>query len=204
VSLGPLYTEAALERLPAADPLSARDVVKVLDASEQFTVHRIATIRTLAPIFVSVCSPRAPDGVVFQAQHSSGAVATLFVWGYDDPSVILEDWIEVDDALLPGPLRPISAYEPGLSAADVPRPDQPGSAASDAEGDEDGDEEPPAEEDLPCTTTLRVASGMLASTRYENLVVVLTGASPHPGAIYTSAGANDALLAIVRTLEVAP
>jgi hypothetical protein len=138
--------------------------------------------------------------VVFQAQHNSGAVATLFVWGYDDVGVILEDWIEVNGALLPGPLRPISAYEPGLSAADVPRPDQAGSAASDAE---DGDEESPAEEDQPCTTTRRVASGMLASMRYENLVVVLTGASPHPGAIYTSPGANDALLALVRTLEVA-
>ena len=45
---------------------------------------------------------------------------------------------------------------------------------------------------------------MFTAFRHENLIVVLTGANPHPAAICTSPGANEELVALVRALEAAP
>ena len=55
-----------------------------------------------------------------------------------------------------------------------------------------------------CTTTANATRGMLTAFRHENLIVVLTAANPHPGTIYTSPGANEELVALVRAVEGAP
>lgn len=193
LALGPRYDEATLALLPGAEPLSVRDVVEAIDASDAFTAHRFVSAGSSQPVVVGLCSPRAPIGVVLQAQHTSGAVATLFVWAYENRRAILEDWLPLEGgALRPLPPRPIDDYQ--LPGPPTPQPTP----------DEDGATPEPPDPLTLCTTTQGAARGMLAALQQQNLVILLTEASPHPGAVHTSPGANDELLAILRALEPAP
>lgn len=193
LALGPRYDEATIALLPDAEPFGVRDVVEAIDASAAFTVHRFVSAGSSQPVVVGLCSPRAPIGVVLQAQHTSGAVSTLFVWAYEDRGAIVEDWLPVDDgALRPLPPRPIQDYEQPGAPTPRPTPDPDGAT-------------PEATDPLTlCTTTQGATIGMLAALQEQNLVILLTEASPHPGSIHTSHGANDELLAILRALEAAP
>lgn len=204
LNLGPLYTEASLTLLPQAEPLGIRDLVEAIDASAAFTVRRVAAAGSPQPVLVAVCSPFAPDGVVFQTQHVSGAVATLFVWAYDDTSAISHDWVTIEGQLRPLPPRPLSAFAPGVIDAS-PTSTATATATPAEDGDEDdGEAENDEDQQSLCTTTANATRGMLTAFRHENLIVVLTAANPHPGTIYTSPGANEELVALVRALEAAP
>jgi hypothetical protein len=193
LALGPRYDEATLALLPDAEPFGVRDVVEGIDASEAFTVHRFISAGSQLPVVVGLCSPRAPNGVVLQTQHTSGAVTTLFVWAYEDPGAILEDWLSLEgDALRPLPPRPIQDYLVPGPPTPRPTPDENGATP-----------EPPDPLTL-CTTTRDAAARSLAAIQHDNLVVLLTENSPHPGAVYTSPGANAELLEVLRTLGSAP
>ena len=191
LALGPRYNETTLALLPVAQPFGVREVVEAIDANEVFEVRRFVSAGSDQPVVVGVCSPRAPDGVVLQTRHMGGGVATLFVWAYEDTSAIVEDWFTVQGVFRPLPPRPIEDFNTPGPPTPPPTP-------------EEGEEPEPTDPESLCTTTSRATAGMIVALQHENLVIVLTEASPHPGPLYTSPGANAELLDVLRSLEAPP